>query len=224
MKAPRGLLDYSLSGHQSKSDITWKITGNFHGERNAELSRGPLNEGSMFAERQGFHLPGAPFETWQCMAPWDGLSQPGVGLFATAFILDYPYGYDIPTSIVFKNTSAVDDSRAPGLFRIQLFVNGWQFGKHSMFKLVFTPQNYASYPGAYNPAVNTIGPQTAYPTPEGILDHHGENYLALTLWPLDDRGAKLGGIRLENNAIVQTGNAAPDMVDAKNYAVRDGSY
>ncbi|KAJ5836522.1 hypothetical protein N7447_002548 [Penicillium robsamsonii] len=130
MKAPRGLLDYSLSGYQSKSAVTWKITGNFNGEKTVELSRGPLNEGSTFAERQGFHLPGASFEIWQRRAPRDGLSQPGVGLFATTFNLDYPYGYDIPTSIVFTNTSAVDDPRARGLFPIQLFVNGWQFGKY----------------------------------------------------------------------------------------------
>ncbi|CAG8902480.1 unnamed protein product [Penicillium egyptiacum] len=224
MKAPRGLLDYSLSGHQSKSDVTWKITGNFNGEKTVELSRGPLNEGSTFAERQGYHLPGAPFETWQRMAPQDGLSQPGVGLFATTFKLDYPYGYDIPTSIVFTNTSAVDDPRARGLFRIQLFVNGWQFGKYSMFRQFSVPQKHVSLPATYNLAVNNIGPQTAYPIPEGIVNHHGENYLALTLWALDDRGAKLDGIRLENTAIIQTGYAGPDFVDAQSYAVRYGSY
>lgn len=44
MKAPRGVLDYSLSGHE-KSDISWKITGNLGGEDYQDRTRGPLNEG-----------------------------------------------------------------------------------------------------------------------------------------------------------------------------------
>ena len=44
MKTPRGVLDYSLSGHE-KSDISWKITGNLGGENYQDRTRGPLNEG-----------------------------------------------------------------------------------------------------------------------------------------------------------------------------------
>ncbi|RYP61735.1 hypothetical protein DL770_009725 [Monosporascus sp. CRB-9-2] len=56
MKAPRGILDYSLEGH-AKSDVVWKMTGNLGGEQYRDLVRGPLNEGAMYAERQGYHLP-----------------------------------------------------------------------------------------------------------------------------------------------------------------------
>ncbi|KAL5318830.1 hypothetical protein ACEPPN_013897 [Leptodophora sp. 'Broadleaf-Isolate-01'] len=202
MKSPRGLLDYNLSGHESKSDIVWKITGNFEGEQRRDLSRGPLNEGSMFAERQGFHLPGAPVKNWASRSPLEGLSAPGVGFYATTFNLDYPSGYDIPTSIVFTNSSAVGDPAGPAVFRIQLFVNGWQFGKY----------------------VNNIGPQTEYPIPEGILNHHGENFLALTFWSLQSKGAKLDGVKLKNNAIVKTGYAAPKMVLGAKYVPRERSY
>ncbi|KAE8389443.1 glycoside hydrolase superfamily [Aspergillus alliaceus] len=202
MKAPRGILDYSLSGHESKSDITWKMTGNFEGERHRELSRGPLNEGATYAERQGFHLPGAPVQGWLHKSPMDGLPGPGLGFFATTFNLSYPHGYDIPTSITFANSSAIDDPTAPGLFRICLFVNGWQFGKY----------------------VNNIGPQTTYPIPEGVLNHHGENYLALTFWALDGTGAKLSDIRIGNSAIVQTGYLSPKLITASKYAIRGESY
>lgn len=98
MKSPRGLLDYDLSGHNS-----WKITGNLGGEQYREHSRGPLNKGSTFVERQGYHLSGALNSTkaeWQTRTPQEGLSAAGVGLFATTFSLDYPQGYDIPTSVV----------------------------------------------------------------------------------------------------------------------------
>ncbi|KAJ5811527.1 hypothetical protein N7474_007828 [Penicillium riverlandense] len=44
MKTPRGILDYSLSGH-NKSDISWKLTGNLGGEDYQDHTRGPLNEG-----------------------------------------------------------------------------------------------------------------------------------------------------------------------------------
>lgn len=90
MKDPRGILDYSLSGHENnKSAISWKMTGNLGGEQYRDLSRGPLNEGATFAERQGYHLPGAPITQWEKKSPLDdGLSTAGVGFFATTFDLD----------------------------------------------------------------------------------------------------------------------------------------
>lgn len=59
MKTPRGILDYRLIRH-TPTNISWKITGNLGGEHYADHARGPLNEGAMYAERQGFHLPEAP--------------------------------------------------------------------------------------------------------------------------------------------------------------------
>jgi hypothetical protein len=49
MKTPRGILDYSLSGHD-KSDISWKLTGNLGGEDYRDHTRGPLNEGKPTCE------------------------------------------------------------------------------------------------------------------------------------------------------------------------------
>ncbi|KAI9930751.1 hypothetical protein MW887_011508 [Aspergillus wentii] len=200
MKSPRGIMDYNLSGHE-KNDIRWKITGNLGGEQYLDHSRGPLNEGSLFAERQGFHLPGGLNDKWEKKSLKDGLSTAGVGFFATEFELQYPDGYDIPTSLVFTNSTAVDRYTA-GEFRIQFFVNGWQFGKY----------------------INNIGPQTEYPIPEGILNHHGTNYLALTLWALDGKGAKLDGIQLKNSAIIQSGYKKPEIVVGSEYTARVYSY
>ena len=58
-KTPRGIMNYGLSGHAS-TDVTWKITGNLGGERYVDKIRGPLNEGGLYAERNGYHLPNPP--------------------------------------------------------------------------------------------------------------------------------------------------------------------
>lgn len=138
MKDPRGILDYTLHGRDDKSAISWKITGNFGGEHYADLTRGPLNEGAFFAERKGYHLPGAPVEKWTKRSPFEGLPEdeaPGVGFFATTFDLNIPDGYDVPISVVFENSTTVGNGSEPASFRSELFVNGWQFGKYGM--LVF---------------------------------------------------------------------------------------
>lgn len=130
VKEPRGILNYSLSGH-AQSDITWKMTGNIGGEDYLDLSRGPRNEGAMFAERQGYHLPGAPLEGMEAKSPIaDGIDGVGVGFYATTFELNVPRGYDVPLSFVFQNaTQAVNDTQAAA-YRVQLFINGWQYGKY----------------------------------------------------------------------------------------------
>lgn len=132
MKDPRGILDFNWS--RDKSAISWKMTGNLGGEEYHDISRGPLNEGSLYAERQGLHLPGGPVDDWRKHSPLDGLSKPGVGFFVTEFDLDIPQGYDVPISVVYTNSTS-DNSSAPYKFRSQLFVNGWQFGKYGTLNM-----------------------------------------------------------------------------------------
>jgi beta-galactosidase len=99
------------------------MTGNLGGEQYRDRVRGPLNEGGLFAERQGYHLPGSPTESWNTSSPFEtGLRSAGVGFYATSFELDLPAEYDIPIDFVFDNTTTPD-------YRVQLFVNGYQFGK-----------------------------------------------------------------------------------------------
>ncbi|RKK30424.1 putative beta-galactosidase E [Fusarium oxysporum f. sp. cepae] len=140
MKEPRGILDYKLSGHTRKSDISWKLTGNLGGEHYRDHSRGPLNEGSLYVERKGFHLPGAPTGKWE-KTKLNGLSQAGIGCFATTFNLDFPLGYDIPISLGIKNTTMPAENndvgrKAVANFRIQIFVNGWQLGKYGKIQIL----------------------------------------------------------------------------------------
>ncbi|KAI1264071.1 putative beta-galactosidase [Xylariaceae sp. FL1019] len=196
MKTPRGILNYFLTGH-AQSSITWRLTGNLGGESWRDTIRGPLNEGGMWAERQGYHLPAPPAEDWESSSPVvDGLDEAGVGFYAASFELDIPTGYDVPLSFVFTNTTTVSN------FRAQLYVNGWQFGKY----------------------VNNLGPQTSFPVPEGVLNYSGTNYLALTLWAQDAEGAKLGGLSLVANAVIQSGMKKPALTWNDVWEEREGAY
>ena len=124
IKFPLGLLDYDLTG-RDKTDVTWRMTGNLGGEDYRDLTRGPRNEGAMFAERQGFHLPAPASDEWRPLSPIaDGVSAAGVGFFSTSFNLSIPEGYDVPLSFVFTDGIASGSN-----FRVQLFVNGYQYGK-----------------------------------------------------------------------------------------------
>lgn len=130
MKMPRGILDYALAGHP-QSDVAWKLTGNLGGEDYADLARGPLNEGGLYAERLGYHLPAPPSELWEDRNPVDdGVDGVGIGLFVASFDLDIPSGWDVPLNFVFTNSTS-GSGGAPEDYRVQIFVNGYQFGKYS---------------------------------------------------------------------------------------------
>jgi Beta-galactosidase second all-beta domain/Beta-galactosidase, domain 3 len=131
IKRPRGITDYLLSGH-TLSSISWKLAGNLGGEQYIDLARGPRNEGAMFAERNGYHLPNPPSEHWTSSSPiTDGISKAGVGFYTTTFDLNVPEGWDVPMSFVFNSTaSSTNPGRTGGNYRVQFFVNGFQFGKY----------------------------------------------------------------------------------------------
>ena len=194
-KNPRGILNYELAGHP-KSDISWKITGNLGGEDYQDKSRGPLNEGGLFIERQGYHLPAPPSATWEdSKGPTAGITKPGIAYYATSFDLNLPTGYDIPLSFTFSNTTL-------SAYRAQLFVNGYQFGKF----------------------VHHVGPQTRFPVPEGILNYHGTNYLGLTLWAMEEGGAKLEGFKLEVGVVSTTGFGDVQLSPMPKWEKRDDAY
>ena len=194
LKAPRGILSYGLSSHDA-SDITWKVTGNLGGETYKDLIRGPLNEGGMFAERQGYHLPSPPSRDWEQGKPTRALSKPGISFYTASFDLDLPEYYDIPLSVLFSQGNGT------AAYRVQFFVNGYQFGKY----------------------VPHIGPQSRYPVPEGILNYHGENTLALTVWGMEE-GARLGGLKWDIGMVSETGYGGIKLSKAPEWEEREGAY
>ncbi|KAI4861433.1 glycoside hydrolase family 35 protein [Hypoxylon rubiginosum] len=210
IKTPMGLVGFALAGHAGRqADVKWKLTGNLGGEAYRDLARGPRNEGALFAERQGWHQPGPPSESWAASNPiTDGLATAGVGFYTATFDLDVPAGYDVPLSFVFGNdtsttTTTTGANNNSNNYRVQLFVNGYQFGKY----------------------VANLGPQTAFPVPEGVLDHGGRNTVALTLWALDGAvGARVGGLTLRAEMPLRSGYRKPWLSPQPAWREREGAY
>lgn len=163
---------------------TWKIQGNAGGAvGNIDPVRGPMNEGGLYGERLGWHLPGfspadsygADLGAWDDASPLDGLDGPGVRFYVTSFDLDIDDDLDVPLGFSF--------SSAPGtVARVMFWVNGYQYGKY----------------------VPHIGPQTVFPVPPGIVNNKGSNHLAVSLWAMTDAGAALESIELVSYGSYQT--------------------
>lgn len=83
-----------------------------------------MNEGGLFGEREGWHLPGFDTSSWTERDLSEGLpsGEAGVGFFVTTFDLDFPKNTDVLLSFQFESNNTLP-------YRARLFVNGWMFGK-----------------------------------------------------------------------------------------------
>ncbi|KAF9871549.1 glycosyl hydrolase family 35 [Colletotrichum karsti] len=200
MKTPRGVIDYNITSPTgSKTNVTtWKITGNLGGEDYADHFRGPLNEGGLFFERQGYHIPTPQDSAFTIRSPYDGTHTPGVSFYAANLTLDLPWkDLDIPLSFVFD-----DITNSTAAYRAILYVNGFQYGKY----------------------VSNIGPQTKFPVPEGILNYNGNNWIGLAFWALEEGGATLQNFRLEVGNAVTTAREEVKFVEGPAWTKRTGAY
>ncbi|KAG7091627.1 hypothetical protein E1B28_010647 [Marasmius oreades] len=152
MKSPRGVRGFQLN---TGTFSQWRVQGKIGGYTNfPDKARGVLNEGGLFGERKGWHLPGFDTSSWATVSNLS-LSSPGVGFFVNTFNLSLPQGQDVMLSLNF-----VESDGQP--YRALLFVNGWMMGKR----------------------VGNLGPQTKFPVHEGILDYQGSNTVAVAVWAM----------------------------------------
>lgn len=192
---PRGLLGAKLLFNEANNDkhsrsaappsgfSSWKITGNAGGPANIDPVRGPMNEGGLYGERLGWHLPGFDVTAdshFSKSSPSDGIQEADVRFYVTDFTLDLPADLDVPLGIELA-------APASTVARIQIWINGYQYGKY----------------------VPHVGPQTRFPVPPGILNTHGNNTLALSLWAMTAAGA-----RLDKVALVGYGDGDSDNEDS----------
>ncbi|KJA23488.1 glycoside hydrolase family 35 protein [Hypholoma sublateritium FD-334 SS-4] len=177
-KEPRGIRGYKIIGGNATFNL-WKIQGNQGGAASApDTFRGYLNEGGLYAERVGAHLPGFPDTNWASGTPLTGggVHGAGVNFFRTTFDLNIPNGVDMPVRL------SITPSAITSNFRVQIYLNGWQVGKY----------------------INNIGPQTLFVLPAGILRRQSTNTLALSLWSLDAAGASIAGLSLVSDGTFST--------------------
>ena len=107
-----------------------------------------------------------------------------VGWFRTTFHLDFPEGLDVPVSLSFADTPGAYRGTSNFLSRkntcihtiiAQLYINGWQMGKRAA----------------------NLGPQNIFVIQPGILNIHGTNTLALSLWSMGTEAADMSIPSLE---------------------------
>ncbi len=158
-KEGRGLIAVSLGTPKFATPISWKIQGNKGGEEIADLLRGPMNNGGLYGERQGWYLPvkaGEAQSGWTSTTPNAPPPQPGTYWLRTSFALDLPKNHDIQLGLAFGDVSK---SQTDPRTRVLMFINGWNMG------------NFAS----------NIGPQRTFVLPPGILNANGQNTIALAV-------------------------------------------
>ncbi|MBT0669566.1 beta-galactosidase [Novosphingobium profundi] len=173
-KEARGLVSASLSAPGARSfavPISWKIQGARGGEDLPDRTRGVMNNGGLYGERVGWHLPGFDDAAWASATVPASSAKAGTTWYRTHFTLDVPKGEDATIGV---SIGDADTPRSPGRYRVLLFVNGWNMGQF----------------------IAHVGPQRTFPIPEGILDHHGANTLALAVTSDGAPGDALEQVRL----------------------------
>ncbi|KAF8994482.1 glycoside hydrolase family 35 protein [Cyathus striatus] len=175
-KSPRGIRGFKLD---TGNFTTWKVQGKVGGYENfPDKTRGVLNEGGLFGERQGWHLPGFNTAGWASRPLSSGLpsSAAGVGFFVTTFKLATPQNLDVMMSFNFNEPLGQP-------YRAFLFVNGWMMGKR----------------------VGNLGPQAKFPVHQGILDYNGENTVAVALWAMTPNVTVAPDLQVEIDAVFEGG-------------------
>ncbi|MFF9182559.1 glycoside hydrolase family 35 protein [Streptomyces misionensis] len=145
-KAARGLTAAVFTGASPK--VVWRIRG----EGPPDPVRGPLNNGGLHGEREGWHLPGFADRDWEPVDFPVSARYQGVTWYRTTFRLAVPGDVDASVGLTLED----DPYRA---YRAQIFLNGWNLGQY----------------------INNVGPQHTFVLPNGILRTRGENTLALAV-------------------------------------------
>ncbi|MYW18884.1 beta-galactosidase, partial [Streptomyces sp. SID2955] len=145
-KAARGLTAVGFTG--ADPEVSWRIQG----EGPADPVRGPLNNGGLYGEREGWHLPGFEDRDWERVDFPRAARYQGVTWYRTTFRLSVPADVDASVGLTLDD----DPYRA---YRAQIFLNGWNLGQY----------------------INDVGPQHTFVLPNGILRTRGANTLALAV-------------------------------------------
>ncbi|WP_370663449.1 beta-galactosidase [Massilia rhizosphaerae] len=182
----RGLIAASLTspgGARFAVPIRWRIQGNPGGEDSVDRMRGPLNDGGLYGERAGWHLPGAREDGW--MRTRVGAAPPGPGTYwlRTHVKLDLPRGHDVQLGLAFGDTRRPRSGREN---RALIFVNGWNMGQF----------------------IAHVGPQRVFVIPPGILHPDGDNTIALAVTTDGKPANALEPVRLVVLRAVRGGVAA----------------
>ena len=156
------------------------MQGTRGGEDLVDTVRGPLNNGGLYGERTGWHLPGFADSDWDTTSVPDQRATAGTAWYRTQFALDVPRGHDASLGLTFGDPAKL---RSTGKYRVLIFVNGWHMGQF----------------------IAHVGPQRTFVIPNGILDPNGVNTLALAVTSDGQAGSALENVALVDFGTVRGG-------------------
>ncbi|MET9729575.1 beta-galactosidase [Streptomyces sp. NPDC006458] len=177
-KAARGLTEAAFTGAAPR--IAWRLQG----ETAHDPVRGPQNNGGLYGERQGWHLPGHPDADWTAVEMPGAAKRLGVTWYRRSFRLDVDAGTDASVGLVLNDDPAL-------AYRAQIFLNGWNMGQY----------------------INDVGPQHTFVLPGGILRTRGTNTLALAVLSDGTTASGPGEVRLTLLGAA-AGGVPVDLVDS----------
>ncbi|MFL6140475.1 MAG: glycoside hydrolase family 35 protein [Labedaea sp.] len=170
-KEGRGLISATLS---PATTISWRIQGGSA----TEAVRGPLNNGGLFGERTGWHLPGFADSTWTTRPVPDTTAAAGTAWYRTQFDLALPASQDSSLGLTIGAAGV-----RGGNYRVLIFVNGWNMGQY----------------------IANVGPQHTFVIPTGILNPRGHNTIALAVTSDGGAANALERVALTNLGTVRGG-------------------
>jgi hypothetical protein len=119
----------------------------------------------------GWHLPLFDDSRWSAAPVPATSAEPGTTWYRNRFNLTVPKGQDATIALAFGDT---ESPRSAVKYRVLIFVNGWNMGQF----------------------IAHVGPQRVFPIPEGILNHHGTNHVALAVTSDGAPGDALEAVKL----------------------------
>ncbi|MCU7722805.1 beta-galactosidase [Actinoplanes sp. KI2] len=165
-KEGRGVIGATFDG-VVPSAVTWRIQG----AASVDPMRGPLNNGGLYGERNGWSLPGFRDRSWSTRSLPDDSAISGTAWYRTTFDLHIPADVDASLGLTIGDPSVPHNSRH---YRVLIFVNGWNMGQY----------------------IADVGPQHTFALPTGVLDPRGRNTVALAVTSDGGEANAPEGIRL----------------------------
>jgi len=182
-KEGRGLISVAMTDAALTAvptAIAWKIQGNLGGEDIVDTARGITNSGGLYGERHGWNLPGYPDASWATTTLPASTAAAGTSWYRTGFDLNIPAADDASLGITIGNPATPQSSAN---YRALIYVNGWNVGQY----------------------IAMVGPQHTFVVPNGILDPHGKNTLAIAVTSDGGPGNGLETVRLTDLGTVRGG-------------------
>ncbi|BCJ37096.1 beta-galactosidase [Actinocatenispora thailandica] len=188
-KEGRGLIAATMTdtaGNPAQPAISWRIQGNLGGENIVDTARGVMNAGGLYGERHGWQLPGYPDASWTNTTLPQDSAAPGTTWYRTQVSLDVPADDDASIGLTLGDP---DTAPSDANYRALIYVNGWNIGQY----------------------IADVGPQHTFPVPNGVLNPHGDNTIALAVTSnggagngpekvtLTDLGTVRGGVKVHQN-------------------------